>query len=68
MTPRSPLARLALAAWANVRPDQLPDDKAWIEHPNDANRQAWDRVVLALFEAYRKGARPATADAPGVKP
>lgn len=48
---RSDLARIALAAWANVRPDQLPDDLAWINHPNDLNRQAWDRVAAAIAEA-----------------
>lgn len=48
---RSRLARIALAAWVNVEPDALPADKMWIEHPNDVNRQAWDRVVAALSAA-----------------
>jgi hypothetical protein len=49
---RSRLARVALAAWVNVDPDQLPADKIWIEHPNDHNRQAWDRVVAAVIAAH----------------
>lgn len=48
---RSRLARVALAAWVNVSPDQLPAAQMWVEHPSDANRQAWDRVVRALSEA-----------------
>lgn len=52
MHERTNLSRIALAAWVNVRPDQLPAEKMWIEHPNDDNRQAWDRVIGAiLFEA-----------------
>lgn len=48
---RSPLARIALAAWVNVDPDKLPPEKAWIEHPNDDNRQAWERVIAAVLAA-----------------
>jgi hypothetical protein len=48
---RSPLARIALAAWVNVDPDKLPPEKMWIEHPSDENRKAWDRVVSALAAA-----------------
>lgn len=45
---RSEFARIALAAWVNVPVDQLGPEKVWIEHPNDLNRQAWDRVINAL--------------------
>lgn len=58
MERRSDLAMIALAAWVNLTPDQLPQEKMWIEHPNDDNRQAWDRVVLALFKAFNEGHRP----------
>ncbi|MBO9710518.1 MAG: hypothetical protein J7521_20145 [Caulobacter sp.] len=47
---RTNLARAALAAWCGVTPDKLPPEKAWIEHPDDLNRQAWDRVVSAILE------------------
>lgn len=45
---RTDTAKAALAAWVGVRRDQLPADKMWIEHPNDLNRQAWDRVIAAI--------------------
>lgn len=48
---RSDLAKIALAAWVGVRPDQLPPEKMWIEHPNHESRLAWDRVVTAIQEA-----------------
>lgn len=48
---RARLAKIALAAWVNVDPDKLPAEKMWIEHPNDLNRQAWDRVVGAIIAA-----------------
>ena len=55
---RSNLARVALAAWVNVDPDQLPADKMWIEHPNDVNRQAWDRVIEAVTAEYKAALQP----------
>jgi hypothetical protein len=48
---RGDLARIALAAWVNVRPDQMPDSLDWINHPNDLNRQAWERVAVAIAAA-----------------
>lgn len=50
---RTHLAKVALAAWVNVPVDQLPQEKMWIEHPCDLNRQAWDRVVSAVLDAAR---------------
>jgi len=52
------LARIALAAWVNVRPDQLPAAQEWINHPSDHNRQAWERVVAALYAAFQEGSEP----------
>jgi hypothetical protein len=54
---RSHLARVALAAWVNVKPDQLPQQLMWIEHPNDLNRQAWGRVVQAIIDAHTEAHR-----------
>lgn len=54
MSERSDLAKIALAAWVNVRPDQLPAEKMWIEHPNDENRKAWDRVIHAILAEARR--------------
>lgn len=51
---RSRLAKIALAAWVNVSPEQLPQEKMWIEHPNHESRQAWDRVVNAILAEGRR--------------
>lgn len=51
---RSHMARIALAAWVNVRPDQLPAEKMWIEHPKDDNRQAWERVCEAVIAEHER--------------
>jgi hypothetical protein len=53
---RTRLAKIALAAWCNLDPDQLPPTKEWIEHPSDVNRQAWDRVVEAVSAEVRQAA------------
>jgi hypothetical protein len=45
---RTELAKIALAAWVGVKPEQLPAEKMWIEHPNHDSRKAWDRVIDAL--------------------
>lgn len=53
---RSSLAKIALAAWCNVSPEQLPAERVWIEHPDDLNRQAWERVANAIWEEYARQA------------
>lgn len=51
---RTHLARVALAAWVGVTPDQLPPEKQWIEHPNHDSRKAWDRVIEALRAEFEQ--------------
>jgi hypothetical protein len=51
---RSRLARIALAAWVGVKPEQLPAEKMWIEHPNHDSRKAWDRVIAAILAEGEK--------------
>lgn len=53
-TVRSGLSRIALAAWCGVDPDKLPAEKMWVEHPNNASREAWERVVAAILEQAAK--------------
>ena len=47
--PMDHLARIALAAWVNVRPDQLP--KEMQAHTCPATMQAWGRVAAAIRKA-----------------
>jgi hypothetical protein len=50
---RPPLELVALAAWLNVKPEQLPAD---LRAKNcDATMTAWKRVADALLETYRAG-------------
>jgi hypothetical protein len=51
---RSRLAKIALAAWVGVSPDQLPAEKMWIEHPNHDSRKAWDRAIEALRVEFQE--------------
>lgn len=54
---RSRMALVALAAWVGVEsPDQLPDHMDFMNHPNDLNRKAWERVAAAIEAELRKTA------------
>jgi hypothetical protein len=44
--PRDDLAWLMLAAFNNVRPDQIPAAARYF--PNEATKAAWDRVAAVL--------------------
>jgi hypothetical protein len=45
---RDPLALAMLAAWLNVRPDQIPD--TFRAHTCEATMTAWQRVGRAAVE------------------
>ena len=56
------LSRVALAAWVNVRPDQLP--KEMQAHNCPATMEAWGRVAEAIRAALTSREAPPTAQEP----
>lgn len=50
--PRDALALVALAAWVNVRPDQLPAEMR--AHTCPDTMASWDRVAKAILRHYQE--------------
>ena len=60
--PRNSLALTMLCAWNNIPADQMPPE--WANHPNDQNRQAWERVAEAARKFIAEEKRAAISPSP----
>lgn len=51
---RDELGLVALAAWLNVTPAELPQAPMFRNYPNNGTKEAWERVGAAVAEYMKE--------------